>query len=51
MSYYLHGQWMGNCYKGFGDRRVLSMYLGIFEDYRVYLLNQLTKTNKSTHGY
>ena len=38
-----------NCSKGFGYCMIFIMYLGIFEDHRVDLLNQFTNTNQFTH--
>ena len=43
-----YGLW--NYSKGFGDRKVFSMNLRIFEDYRVELLNQFIKNNHTKHG-
>ena len=40
----------GNCSKQFVNRTVFSMYLGIFDDYRVDFLKQFTDTNQFMHG-
>ena len=41
---------LGNFSKGFGDRPVYVMYLGMFEDYIVDLFKIFTNTNQVTHG-
>ena len=43
------GNDLRNCSKVFGDRTVFSIYLGIFEDYRVELLKQFTNINQFMH--
>ena len=41
---------LGNFTKGFVDRTVFSMYLRLFVDYRVDLLNQFLNTNQFVCG-